>query len=421
MKRIFFLLLASICLGRPAAQVNRILADHIKTLTVTADQKWNKAPVIHLNASNGGFIQIDFDDLTHEYKRYTYSIDFCNYDWSPNEDLSDIDYLKGFNSELVIDNYAQSLNMTQAYTHYSFRIPNKEVRLTAAGNYRVTVYDTTEDEATPVAQAFFSVVNPQVLLSADVSADTDIDRNATHQQMELSVNFGRLRVRNPHEELKIVVCQNYRWDNARLAPRANFVTPTELKWTHNKALIFDAGNEFRKFEVLNLHNPALGVDNIRWFDPYYHVTLQQDKPRKNYIYNEDQNGSFLIRNEDNTENATQSDYMYVHYSLQTEPIKDARIFVCGRWAPTFSPETEMKYNPSTGCYEAALFQKQGYYNYQYLALYGKDSPENGKTAPTEGNFYQTENRYDVFVYYRPQGGRYDQLVGYGEVKYGTGK
>ena len=41
----------------------------------------------------------------------------------------------------------------------------------------------------------------------------------------------------------------------------------------------------------------------------------------------------------------------------------------------------------------------------------------GRTAPTEGDFHQTENEYCVYVYHRPFGGRYDHLVGYAKVRY----
>ena len=35
----------------------------------------------------------------------------------------------------------------------------------------------------------------------------------------------------------------------------------------------------------------------------------------------------------------------------------------------------------------------------------------GQTAPIEGDFFQTENQYSVYVYYRPMGSRYDRLIG----------
>ena len=58
-----------------------------------------------------------------------------------------------------------------------------------------------------------------------------------------------------------------------------------------------------------------------------------------------------------------------------------------------------------------LLLKQGSYNYQYLFL-----PDGGSTAsagPIEGNYYETVNEYLVKVYHRPQGVRYDKLIGIG--------
>ena len=32
--------------------------------------------------------------------------------------------------------------------------------------------------------------------------------------------------------------------------------------------------------------------------------------------------------------------------------------------------------------------------------------------PLEGTHFQTENEYEVFIYYRDMGSRYDELIGY---------
>ena len=69
----------------------------------------------------------------------------------------------------------------------------------------------------------------------------------------------------------------------------------------------------------------------------------------------------------------------------------------------------MGYNFETHQYEKAVLLKQGSYNYQYLFV-----PNNatvGETGPIEGNFYQAENEYSIYVYYRPMGARYDRLIG----------
>jgi hypothetical protein len=65
----------------------------------------------------------------------------------------------------------------------------------------------------------------------------------------------------------------------------------------------------------------------------------------------------------------------------------------------------MRYDGERKVYFTALLQKQGYYNYRYLTA-------DRQIPPSEGNFYQTENRYQVLVYYKEVGGRTWRLVGY---------
>lgn len=76
--------------------------------------------------------------------------------------------------------------------------------------------------------------------------------------------------------------------------------------------------------------------------------------------------------------------------------------------------SKMSYNPQAKRYEKSLLLKQGSYNYQYLFVPSGSSI--GETAPIEGNYYQTENEYSIYVYYCPMGARYDRLIGVTSVK-----
>ena len=67
------------------------------------------------------------------------------------------------------------------------------------------------------------------------------------------------------------------------------------------------------------------------------------------------------------------------------------------------------YNPATRAYEKSLLLKQGAYNYRYVLQRPGRAAD---AAPIEGNFYETRNEYQIRIYHRPQGARYDRLVGY---------
>ena len=87
------------------------------------------------------------------------------------------------------------------------------------------------------------------------------------------------------------------------------------------------------------------------------------------------------------------------------------IYVDGEFTQhNFNANNQMHYNPETRSYELDLQLKQGAYNYQYLWI--PDGSEKAQTGKIEGDFYQTVNEYQIKVYNRRMGERYDRLVGY---------
>ena len=77
----------------------------------------------------------------------------------------------------------------------------------------------------------------------------------------------------------------------------------------------------------------------------------------------------------------------------------------------------MTYDETTSLFTASILQKQGYYSYQYL---WQDPEGNRHVLPSEGNFYQTENRYQVYIYYKGTGERTWRLVSYRDLRYSSG-
>jgi gamma-glutamylcyclotransferase (GGCT)/AIG2-like uncharacterized protein YtfP len=76
---------------------------------------------------------------------------------------------------------------------------------------------------------------------------------------------------------------------------------------------------------------------------------------------------------------------------------------------------KMDYDIFNHQYELAIPLKQGSYNYLYM--YRREDEEVGLTRPCEGDFHQTENEYEVYVYHRPFGLKYDKLVGFQKINF----
>ena len=413
-KTLLYLILAVSAANASYGQNNEIYDKGIASLQVVAGDDWMALPVITLGADGPeNRINISFDDLTHTYHRYAYKIEHCEADWTVSEELFSSDYVAGFQEGNTIEDYEESVNTNILYTHYKLHIPNERCALKMSGNYRLTVIDEN-DGGRPVLSACFMVVEQAASVGLSVTSNTDIDINKSHQQVDMQVNYGRLNVNDPSSQIKTVVMQNRRWDNARINPKPQYIMPDGLKWEHNRDMIFEAGNEYRKFEILDVSHPTMGIDRIVWDGTDYQAYPYACEPRLNYVYDEDANGAFYIRNSDNIENDVASEYVYVNYVLHTAQDTDGEIYLNGAWTNgQFTPEYRMNYDDTAGCYKASVLQKQGYYSYQFVLVDGNGM---SRTVPSEGSFYQTENTYQALVYYRGQGERADRLVGYGHVR-----
>ena len=136
------------------AQFARSFLPEIRTPQIMLNEEWGELPVVQLGGDD--VLQFSFDEMSHVYHRYVYRIVHCDADWSQS-DILEIDYLEGFN-DVVIEEWENSVNTNQLYTHYQFSLPNDNIALKASGNYRVEVYDDEDDCDTPVASFEFSVV-----------------------------------------------------------------------------------------------------------------------------------------------------------------------------------------------------------------------------------------------------------------------
>ena len=383
---------------------NRIFSPQIKSLQAVVNQDFLSPAVMRLHTDD--ILQIAFDELSHDYHRYAYTIERCEADWTPSEEMFESDWLEGFNA-IVIDDHEQSVNTIIPYTHYQLQIPNDQCRLKMSGNYRLHIID--DESQKELACVEFMVTDQTMSLFMEASTNTDIDHNISHQQLSISLNYNNHIVTNPQEQIRMVVRQNDREDNSRLHVSPSFIQANGLRWQHHQQLIFDAGNEYHKYEVLDPSHPTMGIDYINWDGEQYQVYPFINEPRPHYIYDEDADGAFYIRNSDNRENDTASEYLWVNYRLKAPELPFGRIIIQGMWT-TEAPETYlMSYDETERLYTASILQKQGYYSYQYL---WQDQDGHLQTLPSEGNFYQTENRYQAYIYYKGTGERTWRLVSY---------
>ncbi|MCM1517462.1 MAG: DUF5103 domain-containing protein [Pseudoflavonifractor sp.] len=386
--------------------MNGTFNPRFRSLQVTVDGDEQALPVIALNGEDK--ITISFDEIAEDREYYQYSLVHCNADWQPSG-LVDTEFLDGFNVGQV-DDYRFSEATTVHYVHYRITIPNEEMRITASGNYLLTVYPENEPENV-VVQARFSVTEYSMKVSGGVTSRTDVDYNDCHQQLSIVVDTDNFRPNDIYNDIKVVITQNGREDNKVMLRQPLRVSGNKAYYEHQRPLIFDAGNEYRRMETVSMTYPGMGVAEIVYAAPYYHQQLRVDKPRNMESYNFDrtQYGRFKIREYNSDDSDVGADYAMTHFSLEMPRLDGYDIFLDGDFTGRrFDPGSLMHYNNLTQRYETSLLLKQGAYNYQYLAV--PSGTMRGETSVVEGDFYPTVNEYAVKVYCRRPGERYDRLT-----------
>lgn len=393
--------------AKPLSAQHKTIAPDLNGMEVVVNNDWMAPPVVVLGSSD--VLHVSFDQLSHEYRQYTYHLEHCEADWSLSEELFQVEWLEGFN-ERPVEEYAYSVNTTVNYTHYELSIPNDMTRIKMSGNYLLSIVD---EEGETAAEVRFMVVEPLATLGLSMTTNTDIGMNREHQQLSMELNMGSLNVSKPDRQLYVLVTQNQLWRQAVVCPLPDRTNGNQFEWVHCPELIFKGGNEWHKFEVLDVSHTTMGLDAIKWNGISYDAYPTPVETSRNYLTDVDADGAFIVRNSDFREVETTCDYVRVHYELRTPRIWNADVMVGGRWATGSNPQQYlMDYDETAGCYRATIWQKQGYYNYQFFLLHADGTTE---LAPSEGCYYQTGNRYQAYVYYKGTEERTWRLVAFREL------
>lgn len=399
-----FCLLCAVALNA-SDTADGIFAPGFKSLQVRVEGNPLAPPVINMYTPDR--IIVEFDEMAEEPRYLRYRLLHCNSDWRPSQ-LVETEYLDGFN-QADIDNYALSESTLAHYVHYSLAVPDEDMRPTVSGNYLVQVFD--EDNPDEVLlQTRFMLNENTASMTSSVTSRTDTDYNNRHQQISLDAGLDGTDVSDPFNDLRLVVVQNGRPDTRRVIDKPLRIGNRSAVYEHLASLIFPAGNEYRRFEMVNVHYPGLGIDHYDFAEPYYHAIIDTDKIRANdrYEYDEDQSGRYFIREFNSNYPAVDADYIITHFTLESPEMPGMEVYLDGDFVQRRrDADSRMVYDRNRGAYVKTMLLKQGLYNYQYLTYPAGESA----TAAIEGDKYETVNEYRMLLYHRPPMSRHDRLIG----------
>jgi hypothetical protein len=393
----------------PGIIENRIYAEGIHTVMLSSSTWELSMPVLVLGSEQQ--LELLFDDLSGLQRNFGYTLVHCNASWKLS-DLTQQEYLKGF-GQGIISEMSTSFNTTVDYAHYRLIFPNEDCLPVISGNYALVVYENDDPETIILTRRFY-VIEKTVQIEGKVKQPSFGANKDTDQQVEFTVLHNNLDIRDPFTEIAVVVQQNGRDDRLITDLKPLFIKPGKTEFTDPDACIFPGGNEFRSLDIKSMKYQTENIASIDFQNPYYHVFMKPDETRayNPYFYKNDLNGGYYIDREKATDKHQEADYVYVHFTLNCwPPLADEEVYVMGSFCDwTMNEKNKMAYNAEKKCYELALLLKQGLYDYCYLVA--DKTRKHNEDARFEGNYYETENDYAIYVYFHDQIRRFDRLIGY---------
>lgn len=407
MKSITVLLLSFFCLTI-AAQVQTEIAPpyNIKTASFVQNSQ-NVVPIFQL----GEPFEFQFDDLFGNEADYYYEITHCDYNWIPT-DIPKNEYLSGFDSQ-KIQEYVNSFNTLQIFSHYRLSFPNNYSKILLSGNYVLTILNTDKEI---VLKRYFVLYENMVSVPLKIRRPRTVKNIYSKHNLNFEINDGdQIQFQNPTQNLKVVLLQNGNFNTAikNIVPQYNIGNVFVYKYDQETQ--FWAGNEFLNFDSKDIKNANNYVSFVNSDNDIYNTHLYLNNAKSSFPYSNyaDLNGNFSIRKLDGENNTIEADYSWVYFSLSA-PLANpnSSVYIVGMFNNySTAPEYKMDFNAEKGLYEKAILIKQGFTNYQYVTVNSKRFIDSENAI--DGNFYQTENDYTVLVYYKANTDRYVRAIGKG--------
>jgi hypothetical protein len=262
----------------------------------------------------------------------------------------------------------------------------------------------------------FSIYQNEINVGSKISFAKSNYLRSSHQFIDLNLVYPANYLINSDENLKIEVRKNNQSKNVVPNMPKPMVQAIDRKLTYqfyNQENAIPGGNEFRLIDLRSTQQRLNFVGQINALDRYSEISIIPEQPQGNYSYVQrpDFNGAYVIANYESPNIPLQADYVWCTFILKSRKFEDEKIYVSGAFnSYELTQSNQLQYDEAKGAYLGKVLLKQGIYNYQF-------SSNNPLNSNLEGNHSETENYYEVLVYFRKPGERFDALIGYQKIQF----
>lgn len=358
-----------------------------------------------LNLASNDAIQFEFDVMTSPDDDLYYSVFHCDPYWNI-DDSNPMDVVQGFSSQRI-SFPENSIHTSAVFDHYRFELPNSMTRFIQSGNFYVVVHEGSEYNESSVRIGYRVVVYVEgdhgMSASLTTKKASSILHLPSHQEVDFSISLANTPVYDMSKVIPVIL-QNGRWEDGKMNFQPTYIAP-------NNVLVYDfsngenefpGGGEWEAFETKDLRVNGFNVQNNIRIDNENHIYLYPSQNQMNLAYTNraDLNGVSLISSDLYEDDDLTSDYTFVHFELSSPELANKIFLESGN---EWSPKVECIYSETNKSYVASMYLKQGVYNYRFR-IEPSNSTEEINFA--EGNHAETENNYQLLVYY------YDRNAGF---------
>lgn len=394
--------------------VNYASGPEIKSLRIYSSGDQIDFPVIDYSDPEKSSITIEFDVQSDYMPNYNIIFKFCDADWNPynNEFLSN----RIYNVETILWMEQLPYNIKGARYHYNGSFPNKNVTFPFSGKWKFYIVDSQNRNLIYASGKFFVVI-PQVKMNVQVLKEGlrgEADELAfSGRTISIRTNFILPDSLFSAYVKRVEIIANRKFNYPMIIDKTSYTVDRFFEWNAADKFSFIArnikpGNEYRTTDIRDI-----GKYNI---SPVYASFGEIELSNLYTKGKRDFNGaSYLLdfRND-------RAEYLKVTFRIRPPEEIKTSVFLVGSFTDwKVLPGYEMF--DDNGMMNLSVELKRGVHEYQYVTgkiVNGK--VENINWEILEGNFYETENEYNIFLFYGSvEKGGYDKIIGYKKIKTGA--